>query len=256
MDIVLKDKYQFEVEGLNNPAYLKMVKSDKKAEELFKALKEKSHDIEWLGKEPHTFNVYKDSEVGFYISGYYVTFLMVQSDFYLIRVFGTCLKTNVYTCNEEIYMKVLNGSVIDFESTFGFILNVKDDTCDGKSNKQTFKENYYLDIDDLYNPAYSRVIEDDDKKAEKLFETLKEKAYKTEWFDKKPHTFNGDDNCEVGFFISGYYVSFMMVDDHMFQIRVHVGCIDIDIYTGREDLYMLDLDSSLIDFESKFHSYF
>lgn len=254
MDTVLKDKYQFEVEGLHNPAYLKIVKSDKKAEKLFEALKEKSHDIEWLGKEPHKFNEYKDSEVGFYNSGYYITFLMVQSNFYLIRIFGTYLGANVYTGNEEIYMKVLNHSIIDFERTFGFILNVEDEPCNSKST--TFKENYSLDIDDLYNPAYSRVIEDDDKKAEKLFEKLKEKAYKTEWFDKKPHAFNGDDNSEVGFFIAGYYVSFMMVDGHMFQIRVHVGCIDIDIYTGREDLYKLDLDSSLIDFESKFGSYF
>lgn len=256
MDTVLKDKYQFEVEGLNNPAYLKIIKCDKKAEDLFKALKEKSHDIEWFGKEPHTFNAYKDSEVGFYNSGYYITFLMVQSNFYLIRVFGTYLGTNVYTGNEEIYMKALNHSIINFESTFGVILNVKDASCNGGTDTQTFKENYNLDIDDLYNPAYSRVIEDDDKKAEKLFKDLKEKAYKTEWFGKNPHTFNEDDSCEVGFFMAGYYVSFMMVDDRMFQIRVHVGCIDIDIHTGREDLYMLDLDSSLFDFESKFGSYF
>lgn len=117
-------------------------------------------------------------------------------------------------------------------------------------------EKYSLDIDDLYNPAFSRVIEDNDKKAEKLFDTLKNRAYKTEWFGKRPHAFNEDDSCEVGFFIAGYYVSFMMVDTNMFLIRVHVGCISVDIYTGREDLYMLHLLSSLLDFENRFGSYF
>lgn len=117
------------------------------------------------------------------------------------------------------------------------------------------KEKYNFDIDDLYNPAYGIVIEEDEK-AEKIFEALKKSAFHIEWFRNESHTYNGNDNDEVGFYVSGYYVSFMMVDGHCFYVRIHVDCIDIDIYTERKDLYMITLNSALTDFECNFGKLF